>query len=105
MTTLALPATPASPSVLIVSTNEYLDARAHFAVEFSQAEASGLVKWMPGSQGRRRAMPEDASCVHIDPAAGDVILSVKEFQEQQRRNAAILGKLFPVPSPEPLKIR
>jgi hypothetical protein len=95
MTTLALPATPSSPSVLIVSTNEYLDARAHFAVEFSQAEAAGLVKWMPGSQGR----------VHIDPAAGDVILRVQEFQEQQRRNAAILGELFPVPSPEPLKIR
>jgi hypothetical protein len=88
MTTLALPETPATPSVLIVSTNDYLDARTNFAVEFSQAEAAGLVKWMPGSQGR----------VHIDPTAGDVILRVQEFQEQQRRAVAILGELFPVPS-------
>ena len=96
MTTLALPAAPASSTVLILS-NEYLDARAGFAGdarsvgEFRQAEASGLVKWTAGN-------------VHIDAAAVDVIVRVREFQEQQRRDAAILGELFPVPSPEALKV-
>lgn len=94
-TTLALPAAPASPSVLIVNANEYLDARAGFAAEFRQAEAAGLVKWMEGSHDR----------VHIDSAAADIILRVQEFQEQQRRDAAILSDLFPVPNPEALKIR
>ena len=105
MTTLALPATPASPSVLIVKANQYLDARAGFAAEFRQAEAAGLVKWMAGSHARRRALPEDASCVHIDSAAADIMLRVQEFQDQQRRDAAILSGLFPVPNPEALKIR
>jgi hypothetical protein len=102
MTTLALPAAPPSPSVLIVNANEYLDARAAlpskgpaFAGEFREAEAAGLVKWMAGSQDR----------VHIDAAAADVILRVQEFQEQQRRDAAIPGEPFPVPSSEALKIR
>ena len=104
MTTLAPPAAPASPSVLTVSANEYLDARANFAVEFRRAEAAGLVKWMAGSHDRRRALPEDASCVHIDAAAVDVIVRVQEFQERQRQNAAILGELFPVPRSEALKL-
>jgi hypothetical protein len=95
MTTLALPAAPTSPSVLIVNANEYLDARASFAGEFREAEAAGLVKWVAGSRDR----------IHIDAAAVDVILMVRESQERQRRDAAILGELFPVPNPQALKIQ